>query len=27
MIPAGAPLSGMIIEKPKAKMEKPQGST
>ena len=27
MIPAGAPLSGMIIEKPKIKMEKPQGST
>ena len=27
MIPAGAPLSGMIIEKPKAKMEKPTGST
>ena len=27
MIPAGAPLSGMIIEKPKQKMEKPQGST
>ena len=27
MIPAGAPLSGMIIEKPKVKMEKPTGST
>ena len=27
MIPAGAPLSGMIIEKPKAKMDKPSGST
>jgi acetolactate synthase-1/2/3 large subunit len=27
MIPAGAPLSGMIIEKPKVKMDKPQGST
>ena len=27
MIPAGAPLSGMITEKPKAKMEKPSGST
>jgi len=27
MIPAGAPLSGMIIEKPKHKMEKPTGST
>ena len=27
MIPAGAPLSGMIIEKPKTKMEKPTGST
>jgi acetolactate synthase-1/2/3 large subunit len=27
MIPAGAPLSGMIIEKPKQKMEKPTGST
>ena len=27
MIPAGAPLSGMITEKPKAKMEKPTGST
>src|SRR3990167_4638770 len=27
MIPAGAPLSGMIIEKPKVKMEKPSGST
>ncbi len=27
MIPAGAPLSGMIVEKPKTKMEKPSGST
>jgi len=27
MIPAGAPLSGMIIEKPRTKMEKPSGST
>jgi len=27
MIPAGAPLTGMIIEKPKTKMEKPTGST
>ena len=27
MIPAGAPLSGMIVEKPKVKMEKPTGST
>jgi acetolactate synthase-1/2/3 large subunit len=27
MIPAGAPLSAMIIEKPKEKMEKPTGST
>jgi acetolactate synthase I/II/III large subunit len=27
MIPAGAPLSAMIIEKPKRKMEKPAGST
>ena len=27
MIPAGAPLSGMIIEKPKTKMDKPSGST
>ncbi len=27
MIPAGAPLSGMIVEKPKMKMEKPTGST
>jgi len=27
MIPAGAALSGMIIEKPKTKMEKPTGST
>ncbi len=27
MIPAGAPLSGMIVEKPKQKMEKPTGST
>ena len=27
MIPAGAPLSGMIIEKPKEKMAKPTGST
>jgi len=27
MIPAGAPLSGMIVEKPKEKMAKPTGST
>jgi len=27
MIPAGAPLSGMLIEKPKQKLEKPTGST
>jgi len=27
MIPAGAALSGMIIEKPKEKMAKPTGST
>lgn len=27
MIPPGAPLSGMIIERPKQKMEKPTGST
>ncbi|MEZ4330359.1 MAG: biosynthetic-type acetolactate synthase large subunit [Myxococcota bacterium] len=27
MIPAGAPLSGMIIEKPRERMEKPTGST
>ncbi len=27
MIPPGAPLTGMIIEKPKMKMEKPTGST
>ncbi len=27
MIPAGAPLTGMIIEKPKLRMEKPAGST
>ena len=27
MIPAGAPLSGMIIERPKVKLEKPTGST
>jgi acetolactate synthase-1/2/3 large subunit len=27
MIPAGAPISGMIVEKPKMKMEKPTGST
>jgi len=27
MIPAGAALSAMIIEKPKEKMEKPTGST
>jgi acetolactate synthase-1/2/3 large subunit len=27
MIPSGAPLSGMIIEKPKHKMAKPTGST
>ena len=27
MIPAGAPVSGMIIEKPKEKLEKPVGST
>jgi acetolactate synthase-1/2/3 large subunit len=27
MIPAGAPVSGMIVEKPKHKLEKPTGST
>jgi len=27
MIPAGAPLSGMIIERPKERLEKPTGST
>ena len=27
MIPAGAPLRDMIIERPKHKLEKPQGST
>jgi acetolactate synthase-1/2/3 large subunit len=27
MIPAGAPLSGMIVEKPREKMSKPTGST
>jgi len=27
MIPAGAPLSGMIIEKPRTRLEKPTGST
>jgi len=27
MIPAGAPLSGMIVEKPKHRLEKPTGST
>ena len=27
MIPAGAPVSGMIVEKPKEKLEKPMGST
>ncbi len=27
MIPAGAPLSGMLTEKPKEKLEKPTGST
>ncbi len=27
MIPAGAPVSGMLIEKPKHKLEKPTGST
>jgi acetolactate synthase-1/2/3 large subunit len=27
MIPAGAPVSGMIIERPKEKLEKPVGST
>jgi len=27
MIPAGAPVSGMIVEKPKYKLEKPTGST
>jgi acetolactate synthase-1/2/3 large subunit len=27
MIPSGAPLSGMIIEKPKEKLAKPTGST
>ncbi|MBW2390807.1 MAG: acetolactate synthase large subunit, partial [Deltaproteobacteria bacterium] len=27
MIPAGAPLSGMLTEKPKTKLAKPTGST
>ena len=27
MIPSGAPVSGMIIEKPRRKLEKPVGST
>ena len=27
MIPAGAPVSGMLIERPKHKLEKPTGST
>ena len=27
MIPAGAPVSGMLIERPKEKLEKPVGST
>jgi acetolactate synthase-1/2/3 large subunit len=27
MIPAGAPISGMLIERPKTKLEKPTGST
>ena len=27
MIPAGAPLSGMIIDRPTVKLEKPTGST
>jgi hypothetical protein len=27
MIPAGAPLSGMIVEKPKEQLAKPSGST
>jgi acetolactate synthase-1/2/3 large subunit len=27
MIPAGAPISHMILEAPKTKMEKPRGST
>ncbi len=27
MIPAGAPLSGMLIERPNRKLEKPTGST
>ena len=27
MIPAGAPISRMIIEKPKEKLAKPTGST
>ena len=27
MIPAGAPVSHMIIEPPKGRMEKPSGST
>jgi acetolactate synthase I/II/III large subunit len=27
MIPAGAALSDMIIERPKHKLEKPEGST
>jgi len=27
MIPAGAPLANMIIDRPKQKLEKPSGST
>ena len=27
MIPAGAPLSAMLIERPARKMDKPEGST
>ena len=27
MIPAGAPISGLIVEKPKERLEKPTGST
>ena len=27
MIPAGAPISGMLIEKPKERLQKPTGST
>ncbi|MDB4985623.1 MAG: ilvB, partial [Myxococcaceae bacterium] len=27
MIPAGAPISAMLIERPKSKLDKPTGST